>query len=768
MKNFLTLCFSVFKANKGFTFGLIFLFFFGATVMIMTSVVPETISVSFDRFINDYNMSQASIVTDPMKIEVEGLDNSIEGVSNVETQMVLDTKVKIPGDKLKAMRIFSVDDNGFRKYFYLEQTDAKTDEKNVWVNAYFATLLDIHAGDHIDIKTPADWESFHISAVVSTPESSSSCYDDTYWNEDQDFGFMFMPRADFDSVFHTNNLSNWRSFLFDEGLSVEQKDKAIDKACELLGNNVQSSEIYERSKAKVIFDANVDSLSSTCNIFPYVIFIILLVCASLFLNQIINNQRKKIGLLRGLGYKSSLIMWTYVFYVVVITIIAIVLGAIAANYFDEMVAQEYATLFSLPEIYYIYPSKIIFLLITIPLTGIISCLFSTKSITRVDPSEAYGNSSTVTKPYKFKLPIFKNMEVFRKITFSKIFKNSKRLIMTSASIAACIILTFAGIACYHSKNAAYAATFWNRLNYDLLVYVDGQSAIDEINKVEGVSKTENLIVFTDRVVANDKEFNLQVNAIPKDSDLVRPVDINGNRVYSQDGIVLEDYIADYYGLNVGDKIRIKDVDLEITDIANEYFNYIQYISFDTAKKLNYDKPNTVYISLNDGVDEDEIYKTISDIPGFKYMKFLDHQKIVKEDNQKALDLVYYAIIFAAIFIGLIVITNMIIISVNERKYEYSTLIALGTNKKRFLYMIRVENFLQYIIAAVFAAVPCYFLAKVILDSLCSPQQNFPFVEIPYVYIEAFGLSLLYIIIGVIFTYRRIMKLKPTEILSVRE
>ena len=99
--------------------------------MIMTSVVPETISVSFDRFINDYNMSQASIVTDPMKIEVEGLDNSIEGVSNVETQMVLDTKVKIPGDKLKAMRIFSVDDNGFRKYFYLEQTDAKTDEKNV-------------------------------------------------------------------------------------------------------------------------------------------------------------------------------------------------------------------------------------------------------------------------------------------------------------------------------------------------------------------------------------------------------------------------------------------------------------------------------------------------------------------------------------------------------------------------------------------------------------------------------------------------------------
>ena len=117
-----------------------------------------------------------------------------------------------------------------------------------------------------------------------------------------------MPRADFDSVFHTNNLSNWRSFLFDEGLSVEQKDKAIDKACELLGNNVQSSEIYERSKAKVIFDANVDSLSSTCNIFPYVIFIILLVCASLFLNQIINNQRKKIGLLRGLGYKSSLIM----------------------------------------------------------------------------------------------------------------------------------------------------------------------------------------------------------------------------------------------------------------------------------------------------------------------------------------------------------------------------------------------------------------------------------------------------------------------------
>lgn len=577
-----------------------------------------------------------------------------------------------------------------------------------------------------------------------------------------------MSRKNFEDLFGLAGMSNNRSFMFDENLPLEKKDEAIDKAASVLGDSVISTDVFERSKAKTIIDSNKQSLSQACDMFPYIIFIVLVICSVLFLYQIVNYQRKKIGLLRALGYRAKQIIRLYLTYVFVIALIAVILGSITAVVLGQLVIAEYQSIFSIPKIYYTVPLKTYILLAILFSAGSFSCYITARRITNIDPSEAYSAGPVATHEGKSKSPLFKNASVFNKIAISKIVRNKKRLLLFSFSLAACITLSFVAIACLHSKGASNASTFTDRLKYDMLLYFDDENIVNEVESLEDVAICEPSIVFCDRLYLNGKDLNLQYNAIKNDSQLVVPIGRNGERLYSQDGIVMAEYLSGYFDLKPGREITVKDQKLKIDKIAREYVNYVQYISLETADKLGYSKPNAAFIKLINSQDQDKVFEKISEMSGFKYMKFLSHQRAVKLSNQRALDQVYLAIVFLAMLIGMIIIVNMVAISISERKLEYATLLALGTDIPKFRSMIVIENIIQYIIAVIISAVPSYFLAKIILASMGSSQLSFPFIDIPNVYIEAFALALLYVIVGVAYTIVKIKKLNSAVILNSRE
>lgn len=130
MKNTLTLSFSIFKGNKGFSIGLLFLFFFGATLIVMTTILPTTVTHSLDKFIDNCHMSQATILTEPMQTEVDCLKD-VEGIKSIESQMIVDTNVKLSEDVLKQMRLFTIEDDGFREYYFNEKIDVEDNEKSI-------------------------------------------------------------------------------------------------------------------------------------------------------------------------------------------------------------------------------------------------------------------------------------------------------------------------------------------------------------------------------------------------------------------------------------------------------------------------------------------------------------------------------------------------------------------------------------------------------------------------------------------------------------
>lgn len=162
--------------------------------------------------------------------------------------------------------------------------------------------------------------------------------------------------------------------VFNDNTTVQQKKLAIDTACERLGTNVKSSQVFEESKSKRSLDDNLAALSSTCSIFPSVILTILLICSMLFLHQIINNQRKYIGLLMALGYTKRRIVNYYLNYLIAIVLGAIVIGSIIAYFFSLYILSTYQASYDIPYMLVKLSPRCYLMLLLMLLTAIISCI----------------------------------------------------------------------------------------------------------------------------------------------------------------------------------------------------------------------------------------------------------------------------------------------------------------------------------------------------------------------------------------------------------
>lgn len=343
-----------------------------------------------------------------------------------------------------------------------------------------------------------------------------------------------------------------------------------------------------------------------------------------------------------------------------------------------------------------------------------------------------------------------------------------RTVATSLSISACMILTFCSIAAYLSKTEALNYTFNDRYQYDYFVsFEDNDSFVTQLQNIEGVEKAEPVTVILDSVKNNDIDFDIQVHALNEDADLIHIHDEDMKEIKPTDGIIMDEYFLKILNKKVGDSIPICGKDVKIENAAREYINAIQYISPDLAKSLGYSSPNACAFTTSKNISDNEVLQKVSDISGFGHLKIKEHQKVYKMNSQLTLDLVFYAMVVLAIFIGLIIIFNMIVIVINERRFEYSTLIALGVEKFRFRKNIFLENFILYFIALIIAIIPAYFLASFILSSMDGFVQEFPFVHVSTAYIATIIISVVYILAGIFYAMKRIGSFNPAIELNLR-
>ncbi len=776
LKTALSLSLNVAKRNKGFTFGLIILFLVITTIIVMERYTVPSVRATIDDYMAEYQVPNLWAVTETLQVNTENLMPEYSEIVGHEYGMVMEVRCRVREKQVFVLNLTGMEENGFRNYYLAGETHSQNDVPEVMISSYFAQVNDISPGDTVELMTPQGYHDFFVSALVSCPENMFCSRDATSWCDAADFGFLYMSRNVMDEYYSTAGYANFWSFRVSEECSDAREKEILNGITDYFGSHLISAERFSASKIRTQLDDELNSAEKAIRYMPVLAYGLGIFFTCLFIQQVIQNQKKTIGLLRALGYSGRQVLRVFMVYIVLTYIIGTVMGIGIGAFLTKFTIGIFKNTYSLPYIHYSTSISFLVLLLAVPLMiGIVSCISRSKIIARIDPAEAFGGMV----PSKYvDLPLW--LQKFRlsemvKIAVISVYRNKKRFLLFAASIASSIVISLASLALSISNNAAQSAAFGNgdgdggRFRYDVLISNTGGDDFPSlVRETKGVSVAEPVIAFIAELRSKNGTLELQINALNPCSMLILPEDADGNALLPGDGIIIEEIAARRLGIKVGDEVCIGDTSLKVRGIAREIVNSIQYISFETAERIGYHSPNEVAVSFEPEADPDVVCSALSELPGFDYYVMRDHQMQAVERGCRAKDTAVYIASALAFVLGIIIVYNMVALSVEEKKHDYATLIALGISVKNYLSMAAAENLMRYL-AAIILGIPAGCLVALAgLNGMSSLKTSYPFVHIGTVCLVTGLISLLYLFVGVMFSLWKVKSVETYAALNDRE
>ena len=742
----------------------------------MARFTVPSVRKTIDDYMAEYRVPDIWALTEPLPARAGELLPAAPEIIGHEYGLVTDVRCRVDGKQVFALSLVSIEGEGFLKYSLIDEQHTDRGIPEVMISSYYATANDIQPGEIVELKTGKGYQDFFVSALVYCPVNMFCIRDSTSWCDSADFGYLYISRDVMDEYFPSAGITNFWAFRLAEDCSDAREEEIFQQISDTFGTQLLSSDRFSSSNIIRQLDDEMDQAKTIIGFAPLLSYALGIFFTCLFIQQVMQDQKKTIGLLRALGYSCNQVLNVFVLYTVLACLIGMILGIGLGAYLTQFCIGIYQERYSLPYIHYStdIPSLILFLLLPMAI-GIISCITRSGIISKMDPAEAYGGAAPAecADPPRWLQRL--RLSEMVKIAVVSVYRNKRRFLLSAVSIACSIVLSLWSIATIVSNNAAQPAAFGDgkgnggRFQYDALVsFSGGTDYPEQVRKEEGVSLAEPLIVFMAELRSESNTLELQINALSEGSTLIAPADADGSPLQPGDGILLEEVAAKQLGVKVGDEVRIGSTSLKVTGIAREIVNSIQYISFETADRLGYHLPNKVAVSFAPESDAEEELAALSELPGFNFSVVCEHQAQSLKSSCRAVDAGAYILAALAFALGLIIVYNMIVLSIEEKKLDYATLIALGTSVRGFFSMAFTENILRYLAAVIPGLLAGCLVSAYILNRMSSLNTSYPFLHVAMVCVVTALISLAYLVGGVLFTLWKVKKVEPSAALNARE
>ena len=799
MKETLKLCRSIAKQNRAFTVGLLLLFVVTAIVIGVSRTVPKSMSDSVIAFNRDYNMPDAWFVTASVPEAVNRFIEGTDGIEGIECGLVYDVKCMTGAGEYLSLRAFSRQDDGFRKYHIFETKPAPEGVPTVWIPKTFAENNNINTGDILKIRSGEVYKDFFVESIVSIPESITCRRNDISWSTHTDFAHIYLDKAELEAIYRDcetdmdlsesvdlilqsgnaedlidkNGVTNFWSFWFEENMSPQERQETYDRISLRLKDAEVSGELYETSSLYENFQKETRKIYNFCTYSPGLMLFIGLGMSYLFIALVIESNRKRIGMLKALGYTKRRILLVFITFGMSVCVLGIIAGYVISIAICIPFLEIFRGIYELPKANY-SPDIIglITLYILMLLISVMSCLIKGRVVFEVQPAEAYSDMEDIsTDP----VPRWFNglkLNAMMKTQVVSLFRKRRLLWISSVGLAASIILTVFCCCFIDSSEMQETALFGEngRFRYDFIVNHDTDCGFREAAAtVDGVATVEYITAFNASIRSEHEEINkILVNAIDDEGQLIIPRDIHGNRVYHKDGIILDNYTAEKLKVGEGDTVYLDDIPYKVNAIACEVRECRLYISHDSAAALGYEYPNQTGIKIKDNADASEIKNTLADIPGHISTTVLINQhRELKSEFQIQITLGRILTILMFI-LGMLIVYNMVLLNVNRRKREYAIMNSLGVPLKKIAGISLLESLSRFVISVLIGIPSGILIVTLVFRKISNDNIYYPVTHLRQTILINILLSLLYVAAWVLMTIIRVKKIDPAIALNTRE
>lgn len=441
---------------------------------------------------------------------------------------------------------------------------------------------------------------------------------------------------------------------------------------------------YETSESKLIYLFDRTSIESVVLlnseikqskrmilVFPIIFLVVSVLVILTTIDQLILQEKTKIGTLKSIGIPDKKILRHYSGYGAVLCGIGSVIGLILGPLvIPNVMLIKYDLVYSLPSDYIKLniPWYLLFVLVFMILLGYLVSFFACHNILHKKPIECLRQE--IKYSFKSRGKNTKNVPLPLKMAMRNIKIKPVRTIMATIGIAGCVALLLCGFGIGNTIDHSVKNDFGGVFKYDVTSTYTNSNFEEKLNEIEGIKKYEKYTKFYTEVVAGKIKKNINVYEIEPNSTIT-------TIALKENETCISKSLADELKIKKGDTVSIScgenRVDVKIDKIiVTSAFNGIyssKQFSLTTIVKtygvwIECDNPENVFVEVNkiNGTNTAHTMKGMIDNI---------------ESKVSSIDLMTTTLKVFAISLAVVVLLNLIFLILKERVREIATLKVLG-------------------------------------------------------------------------------------------
>lgn len=753
-------------------------------VGLLTYVAFTMAMVNLENSLNYYYDASnfADIYVETLKVPEKGVQDVLElpGVLHAQGRIQYDVPLKVKDENEKVtVRIESLPKGDYKindLHFYEGRT-LKNKNKDAYVFDQFAQARGIPLEGTIRPQILGKEYELQVKAFVSSPEY-------VYLMENEQsmlpapgkFGVVFVSEEFAMNSFGMTGYYNQVLIKAEPGVNIDILQERVEDTLDRYG----IKRIYPKKDqlSHRLVSEEIEGGKKMARTVPFVFLFVAASIMVIMVSRTVRNDRTSIGVFKSMGYNNQEIVWHYTKYCLMIGAVGSLIGVTLGALLSAAMTQMYTQFFFIPYLKIrLYPEYLLSAVVLSSIFSAVAGVFGARTVLHIHPAESMrpeppkAGHRTVLE----RTALWKYFSFTEKIVVRNLLRSKKRFIFITLGIS----LTYAIMMIPMFQSTAFDQIFnehyskFLRMDYN----INFSEPVDDgaLNEIKGLVNYKDIDPKLEYPFEVEHLWNKKIVTVvgmPADTNMYRFKDLEGNRLrLPEKGLFITEGLAKYLDIKEGQSLRINtfipgrdDLDIKVVEIIDQSLgmNIYMDLSYMQDKFLEHGIINGAMLTSDQTIKDE-----LNDVPKISSVQSnYDLMKIFEEFLELTLASVSILIIFAGI-LGFAIVYNSSVMSVLERRLEFSSLRVMGFKKNEIFFILVREN-LAMSLLGILLGVP---LGRAMLNGMAETFSTELYTMKVDVSLKSYlisgGLTLAFVLMAQVATYSRIYRLDFIEALKNR-
>lgn len=754
----------------------------GLMVFTATGMAVKNLDTTLENYYEITNF--ADLFVEVVRIPestIEKIEN-LDFVEQAEGRVVFDVPLKTKDtDEKVNVRIISynTDHQQLNKHYLMDGSLNLRNEREIQVVKMFADARNIQIGDTLQAQILGDSYKLSVKGIVANPEFAYLMENEQSMLPDPSrFGVLFVSNEFAQNSYGMKNSYNEVILKLKEGTNRQLAQKELEKYLDKYG----VKRVYKRKDqlSNSMVHEEIEGGKKTSKTVPIIFLGVAAAIISVMVQRIVRNDRVTIGVLKALGYTNWQITIHYIMLSLSIGFVGSIFGIFFGTLLSKAMAQMYVDMiFNIPILYgKIYWENYVYTVMLASVFCIGAGMWGARPVMKIMPADSMRPEA----PKMGKRIWIERMTWFwRRFSFSwkmvirNILRSKKRFLFITLGISLTFSVTviplyqalaFKDIFVSHYsefQTMDYTVKFTRPQNQDVALKV---GEMVEFDRIEPVCE------YPFEVTNGWKEKVVNVVGVQQDSQLYHfetpahtPVKL------PRRGVLISKSVAGLLKVEKGDYITLKsfmpdreDEEVEVIEVIQQKLGMNIYMNLTTMQSLLADEELVTGLIIK---SQEDLKSNLENVKGILSVQSTeDLQNVFME----FLDLTKVTIVFLIVFSGILgfaVVYNSTVMSINERQLEFSSLRVMGFTKAGIFQLILKENAIMTLLGLLIGLPLGNWMISAVAKAFSTELYTLEAVASPKTYVEAIGMTIVFVILAQAATYGKIQKLHFIDALKNR-